>query len=143
MDCTSVSKRMVVETIRSSLPVAHMVIRRRRSPPWSTQSSPSSRTPPSFQNNRVARWVHTATLQSGRHGLSLEAGVYISRISDPGLVAKDSGFVVGDRVLRVSEKDKYFCGCLVVFLISPCSSCTCCKEFSKNYSGLQWFFSLR
>lgn len=93
---------MVVETIRSSLPVAHMVIRRRRTSHWSPQNSQNVRTPPSLQNNnRVARWVHTATLAAGRHGLSLEAGVYISRISEESLAAKDSGFVVGDRVLRV------------------------------------------
>lgn len=95
---------MVVETIRSSLPVAHMVVRRRRTPRWSPQETSNARSPPGFQNNnRVARWVHTATLQGGRHGLSLEAGVYISRISEGCTATKDSGFVVGDRVLRVSE----------------------------------------
>lgn len=108
LDCTSVSKRMVVETLRSSLPVAHMVIRRRRSPAWSSsQNSRSSqnvvRTPPTFQNNsRVARWIYTAQLAAGCHGLQLESGVYIGKISDGSLAAKDSSLVVGDRVLRVS-----------------------------------------
>lgn len=96
-----------METIRSSLPVAHMVIRRRRSPTWSSQNSRSSqnvvRTPPSFQNNsRVARWIYTARLAAGCHGLTLESGVYISKISDGSLAAKDNSLVVGDRVLSVS-----------------------------------------
>lgn len=107
LDCTSVSKRMVVETIRSSMPVAHMVVRRRRAPRWSPQtSSQGVSTPPIYQtassngSNRVARWVHTSTVPGVRHGIALEAGVYISRISES---SKDSGIVVGDRVLRVSR----------------------------------------
>lgn len=57
---------------------------------------------PNYQNNcKVARWVHTARLAAGCHGLSLESGVYISKISEGSLAAKDSSLVVGDRVLRV------------------------------------------
>lgn len=95
---------MVVETIRSSSPVAHMVVRRRRSPNWSSShTSQGSRSPPAFHNNRVARWVHTATLTPGRHGLSLETGIYISGIAEGSLASKDSSFAIGDRVLRVSD----------------------------------------
>lgn len=99
---------MVVETIRSSSPVAHMVVRRRRSPNWSSHTSQGSRSPPAFHNNRVARWVHTATLTPGRHGLSLEAGIYISGIAEGTLASKDSSFAVGDRVLRVSSNISLF-----------------------------------
>lgn len=108
LDCTSVSKRMVMETLRSSLPVAHMVIKRRRSPAWSSQNSRSLqnvvRSPLNFQNNsRVARWIYTARLASGCHGLTLESGVYIGKISEGSLAAKDNSLVVGDRVLSVSH----------------------------------------
>ncbi|KAK9686089.1 Guanylate kinase [Popillia japonica] len=81
-----------------------MIIRRRRTANWSSQNS-QNRNPPNYQNNcKVARWVHTARLAAGCHGLSLEAGVYISRISDGSLAAKDSSLVVGDRVLRINNK---------------------------------------
>lgn len=104
VDCSTVTKRMVLQTIRSSLPAVHMVVRRRRTANWSAQNSQNlTRTPPVFQSNsKVARWVHTARLAAGCHGLSLESGVYISRISEGSLAAKDSSLVVGDRVLRVS-----------------------------------------
>ncbi|XP_018325504.1 disks large homolog 5 [Agrilus planipennis] len=110
LDCTSVSKRMVIETLRSSLPVAHLVVRRRRSQTWSSsQNSRGSqnvvRIPPSFQNNsRVARWIYTARLAAGCHGLSLESGVYIGKISEGSLAAKDNSLVVGDRVLSINNK---------------------------------------
>ncbi|KAF5296629.1 hypothetical protein FQA39_LY12457 [Lamprigera yunnana] len=108
LDCTSVSKRMVIETLRSSLPLAHMVIRRRRSPAWSQNTRSSQnvvRTPPSFQNNsRVARWIYTARLAAGCHGLTLESGVYIGKISEGSLAAKDSSLVVGDRLLSINNK---------------------------------------
>lgn len=105
IDCSAATKRMVLQTIRSSLPTVHMVVRRRRTANWSTQNSQNlTRTPPVFQSNsKVARWVHTARLAAGCHGLSLESGVYISRISEGSLAAKDSSLVVGDRVLRVSS----------------------------------------
>ncbi|XP_022916732.2 disks large homolog 5 isoform X1 [Onthophagus taurus] len=100
--CSNVSKRMVIETLRTSGPVVHMVIRRRRSANWSpTSNQPQNR----HQNNsKVARWVYTARLASGCHGLSLESGVYISKISEGSLASKDSSLVVGDRVLRINNK---------------------------------------
>ncbi|XP_017769494.1 PREDICTED: disks large homolog 5 [Nicrophorus vespilloides] len=102
IDCNSISTRLFLETIRASIPVVHLVVRRKKSPNWSPQSRT---TPPSFQNNaKVARWVHTAKLAAGCHGLSLESGVYISKISDGSLASKDSSLVVGDRVLRVNNK---------------------------------------
>ena len=106
LDCTSVSRRMVIEAIRSSGPVVHMVIRRKRSPNWSSQNSQHVvRTPPGFQNNsKVARWIYTAGLAAGCHGLSLESGVFISRISEGSLAAKDCSLVIGDRVLRINNK---------------------------------------
>lgn len=103
LDCSAVTKRKVLEAFHASQPFAHIIVRRRRSANWSSQNSQNlTRTPPNFQNNcKVARWVHTARLAAGCHGLSLESGVYISRISEGSLASKDSSLVVGDRVLRV------------------------------------------
>ncbi|XP_044252659.1 disks large homolog 5 [Tribolium madens] len=95
VDCSAVSRRMVIEAIRASLPVARIVVsRRRRRGPSPSPSIPS----------QVTKWVHTARLVPGCHGLTLNTGVYISRISDGSLAAKDKSLSIGDRILRINEK---------------------------------------
>lgn len=84
VDCTSVSTRMVLETLRSStVGPATLTVRRRR------------------MNRRALR---TTQLPVGSvpHGINLETGIYISKISPGSLAAKDGYLAVGDRVLNVS-----------------------------------------
>ena len=85
LDCTSISKRLVLETIRS-LSSAILVVRRRK------PASPS-------------RSLFTTQLQVNNydHGISLETGVYINKITPGSLAAKDGNLDVGDRVLSVSK----------------------------------------
>lgn len=53
------------------------------------------------QENRITKWIHTARLARGCHGLILKMGVYIDRISEGSLAARDKSLTTGDRVLRV------------------------------------------
>lgn len=83
MDCTSVSKRVVMNTVRTSLPRAHLVVRRRR---------------------MHSRCLYTTQLPAGNHGLTLETGVYVSKISPGSTGAKEGNLAVGDRVLSINNK---------------------------------------
>ncbi|KAJ9592918.1 hypothetical protein L9F63_015423, partial [Diploptera punctata] len=85
LDCSNVSKRMVLETVRSSGGVANMVIRRRR---------------------LGGRCLYTTQLHvnMGEHGLSLETGLYICKINPGSLAAKEGNLAVGDRVLSINNK---------------------------------------
>lgn len=87
LDCSNVSKRMVMETVRSNGNTASMVIRRRR---------------------RVgARCLQTTQLHphlNYEHGLSLGTGIYISKISSGSLAAKEGNLAVGDRILSINNK---------------------------------------
>lgn len=85
LDCTSISKRLVLETMRS-LSSATLVVRRRK------PASPS-------------RSLFTTQLQVNNydHGISLETGIYINKITPGSLAAKDGNLDVGDRVLSVSN----------------------------------------
>jgi len=85
LDCTSISKRLVLETLRS-LSSASLVVRRKK------PASPS-------------RSLFTTQLRVNNydHGISLETGVYISKITPGSMAAKDGNFDVGDRVLSVSK----------------------------------------
>lgn len=89
LDCLSISKRLVLETMRS-LSSATLVIRRRK------PASPS-------------RSLFTTQLQVNNydHGISLEIGVYINKITPGSLAAKDGNLDVGDRVLSVSKCFNY------------------------------------
>lgn len=86
VDCTSVSSRIILETMRSSGTVAPitMIVRRRRI---------------------IRRSLRTTQLSIGSvpHGISLELGIYIAKISPGSLAAKDGNLAVGDRVLNVSK----------------------------------------
>ncbi|XP_068992333.1 disks large homolog 5 isoform X1 [Neodiprion pinetum] len=86
VDCTSVSTRMVLETLRtSSVSPAILTIRRRR---------------------LGRRSLRTTQLPVGSvpHGIALELGVYISKISPGSLAAKEGNLAVGDRVLNINSK---------------------------------------
>ncbi|XP_065342347.1 disks large homolog 5 isoform X2 [Cloeon dipterum] len=86
LDCTSVNKHMVLEAMRTGGNVAHIVVRRRRG---------------------SARCLYTTQLQlsSNRdHGLTLETGIYISKINPGSLAAKEGNLAVGDRVLSINSK---------------------------------------
>ncbi|XP_076762837.1 MAGUK family member discs large 5 isoform X3 [Xylocopa sonorina] len=87
VDCTSVSPRVVMETLRAcSAGSATLTIRRRR---------------------LTRRSLRTTQLSVGSvpHGISLELGVYISKISPGSLAAKDGNLAVGDRVLNINSKN--------------------------------------
>ncbi|XP_060859281.1 disks large homolog 5-like [Metopolophium dirhodum] len=85
LDCTSISKRLVLETIRS-LSSATFVIRRRK------PASPSK----SFFTTQLQ-------VNNCDHGISLETGVYINKITPGSLAAKDGNLDVGDRVLSINN----------------------------------------
>ncbi|CAL7935062.1 unnamed protein product [Xylocopa violacea] len=87
VDCTSVSTRVIMETLRAcSAGSATLTIRRRR---------------------LTRRSLRTTQLSVGSvpHGISLELGVYISKISPGSLAAKDGNLAVGDRVLNINSKN--------------------------------------
>ncbi|XP_074038201.1 MAGUK family member discs large 5 isoform X1 [Leptinotarsa decemlineata] len=94
VDCSQASLRMVTEAIRSSMPLARVLVRRSR----------SVRTEGKGVEDQVTKWIHTARLVPGCHGLSLKMGVYINRISEGSLAARDKSLTVGDRVLRINDK---------------------------------------
>ncbi|XP_032665286.1 disks large homolog 5 isoform X8 [Odontomachus brunneus] len=87
VDCTSVSSRIIMETLRSSGTVGPttMIVRRRRI---------------------TRRSLRTTQLSVGSvpHGITLELGIYISKISPGSLAAKDGNLAVGDRVLNINSK---------------------------------------
>nr|XP_031826429.1 disks large homolog 5-like isoform X5 [Nomia melanderi] len=86
VDCTSVSTRVIMETLRTcSVGSATLTVRRRRV---------------------TRRSLRTTQLPVGSvpHGISLELGVYISKISPGSLAAKDGNLAVGDRVLNINSK---------------------------------------
>lgn len=89
VDCASVSTRAIVETLRTcSGGSATLTVRRRR---------------------LTRRSLRTTQLSVGSvpHGISLELGVYISKISPGSLAAKDGNLAVGDRVLNVCLSFRY------------------------------------
>lgn len=83
VDCSSVSTRMIMDTLRScNTGAATLTIRRRR---------------------MGRRSLRTTQLPIGQipHGITLEIGIYIAKISPGSLAAKDGFLTVGDRVLNV------------------------------------------
>ncbi|XP_016842617.1 disks large homolog 5 isoform X3 [Nasonia vitripennis] len=86
MDCSSVSTRMIIDTLRScNAGSATLTIRRRR---------------------LGRRSLRTTQLPVGSvpHGITLEIGIYIAKISPGSLAAKDGYLAVGDRVLNINSK---------------------------------------
>ncbi|XP_024942824.1 disks large homolog 5 isoform X5 [Cephus cinctus] len=86
VDCTSVSTRMLLETLRAStISPATLTVRRRR---LSRRSLRTTQIP----------------VSSVPHGIALELGIYISKISPGSLAAKEGNLAVGDRVLNINSK---------------------------------------
>ncbi|EZA57168.1 Disks large-like protein [Ooceraea biroi] len=86
VDCTSASTRVILETLRSStVNPATLIVKRRRV---------------------TRRSLRTTQLSVGTvpHGITLELGIYISKISPGSLAAKDGNLAVGDRVLNINSK---------------------------------------
>ncbi|XP_067206237.1 disks large homolog 5 isoform X2 [Linepithema humile] len=86
VDCTSVSTRVILETLRSSsVNPTTLIVRRRR---------------------MTRRSLRTTQLSVGTvpHGITLDLGIYISKISPGSLAAKDGNLSVGDRVLNINSK---------------------------------------
>ncbi|XP_011646956.1 disks large homolog 5-like isoform X4 [Pogonomyrmex barbatus] len=86
VDCTSVSTRVILETLRSStVNPATLIVKRRRI---------------------TRRSLRTTQLSVGTvpHGITLDLGIYISKISPGSLAAKDGNLAVGDRVLNINSK---------------------------------------
>lgn len=94
LDCMGASRRVVLEAMRAGIPTTRILIKRRRY--WPENDNSSFGAP--------SRWVHTARLAPGIHGLSLKNGMYIERISKGSLAAHDSSLAVGDRVLKINDK---------------------------------------
>lgn len=99
LDCSSISKRLVLETMRS-LSSATLVIRRRK------PASPF-------------RSLFTTQLQVNNydHGISLEIGIYINKITPGSLAAKDGNLDVGDRVLSVSKYINYRTNIIFIIIL--------------------------
>ncbi|CAI6372280.1 unnamed protein product [Macrosiphum euphorbiae] len=85
LDCTSISKQFVLETMRS-LSSATLVVSRRK------PASPS-----------ISLFTTQLEVNNYDHGISLETGVYISEITPGSMAAKDGNLNVGDRVLRINN----------------------------------------
>ncbi|XP_065226709.1 disks large homolog 5 isoform X2 [Planococcus citri] len=85
LDCSNVSKRMVIESLRSNGGSCNILVKRRRI---------------------GARSLFTTQLQLNNydHGLALETGMYICKIAPGSLAAKEGNLAVGDRVLSVNNK---------------------------------------
>ncbi len=84
LDCRDVDRSTVMSTLRSAASTVSLVVRRRRA------------------GRRYQAVLH---LSGGRgdHGITLDSGIYISRISPGSVSARESGIAVGDRVLSINE----------------------------------------
>lgn len=85
-DCTAVPKRIAIEKIRNSFKRCTLVVRRQlvtKSHMYAVQLYTS--------NNR-------------NHGLTLETGIFISKIAPNSLAANEADLSVGDRVLSINNK---------------------------------------
>ena len=81
------SKRMVMETVRSGGRIANIVVRRRR---------------------LTGPCLYTTQLQLSpleHHGLCIDTGLYICKITPGSLAAKEGNLAVGDRVLSINNKN--------------------------------------
>lgn len=85
LDCSFISKQFVLDTIRK-LRLVTLVVRRKK-----PASPPQGLFTTHFQ------------LKNGDHGISLESGQYIKKITPGSLAANDGNLNVGDRVLSVSK----------------------------------------
>lgn len=87
LDCTSISKRVVLETIRTSGARCTVIVKR-----------PKVNKPHMYAVNL------NMNSNNRNHGLTLETGVFISKIMPGSLAAKEEDLSVGDRVLSINSK---------------------------------------
>ncbi|XP_037038795.1 disks large homolog 5 isoform X2 [Bradysia coprophila] len=87
LDCTSISKRVVLETIRTSGGRCIVIVKR-----------PKVNKPHMYAVNL------NMNSNNRNHGLTLETGVFISKIMPGSLAAKEEDLSAGDRVLSVNSK---------------------------------------
>lgn len=86
LDCTSVTKRIVIEAIRNGGPQCEVTVKRQRM-------------------NKAHMYAAQLSANDGRpHGISLEIGVFISKIATNSLAAKEDELAAGDRVLSINNK---------------------------------------
>ncbi|KAJ6633526.1 Disks large like 5 [Pseudolycoriella hygida] len=87
LDCTSISKRAVLETIRNSNGRCIVIVKR----PKVNKPHMYAVNLNMYSNNR-------------NHGLTLEIGVFISKIMPGSLASKEDELATGDRVLSINSK---------------------------------------
>ncbi len=87
LDCTSISKRVVLETIRTSGARCIVIVKR-----------PKVNKPHMYAVNL------NMNSNNRNHGLTLETGVFISKIMPGSLAAKEEDLSAGDRVLSINSK---------------------------------------
>lgn len=86
LDCSSISKESVLETIKT-LSSAALVVRRKK-------------------QDFLSRSLFTTKIQPKKvidHGITLETGIYIKKIKPGSMTDKVGNLAVGDRVLSVSK----------------------------------------
>ncbi|TMW49349.1 hypothetical protein DOY81_005567 [Sarcophaga bullata] len=86
IDCQSLSKRMLIDEIRSSAPRCNLLVSRTR------------------QSKRHFYTVHLNMQQNPNHGLHLDTGVFISKIEPNSLAAFEPELESGDRILSINNK---------------------------------------
>ncbi|XP_055915942.1 disks large homolog 5 isoform X1 [Eupeodes corollae] len=86
LDCQSMTKRMVLDEVRSSAPRCSLLVSRTR------------------QSKRHFYTVHLNLQENHNHGLNLDTGVFISKIEQNSLAAFEPELDVGDRVLSINNK---------------------------------------
>ncbi|XP_067624874.1 disks large homolog 5 [Eurosta solidaginis] len=86
LDCQTMTKRMVLDEIRSSAPRCKLLVSRTR------------------HSKRHFYTVHLNMQNNMNHGLTLDTGVFISKIEPNSLAAYEPELDVGDRVLSVNNK---------------------------------------
>ena len=85
LDCRDVDRTTVLSTLRSAGSTVSLVVRRRRA------------------GKRYQAILHLGARAD--HGITLDSGIYISRISPGSVSAKESMIAVGDRVLAINESN--------------------------------------
>lgn len=86
LDCRDVDRSTVLSTLRSAGSTVSLVVRRRRA------------------GKRYQAILHLGA-RVADHGITLDSGIYISRISPGSVSAKESVIAVGDRVLAINENN--------------------------------------
>lgn len=86
LDCTTVTKRMVIEAIRNGGERCDIVVKRHR-----VTKAHMYAVQLNMAGNRI-------------HGLTLETGIFISKIAQNSLAAKEVELTTGDRILSINNK---------------------------------------